>query len=216
MPSTGQHTEKARTLKFYEINSSETNFKFKERDMKMEKIVSKWLFRNAGVFALLLFILLSHATSIKAQKLPPLLSEGSADPSAFNIRSIAELKKQYEDNAKGTTEANREAAKQSRNRLVGIAVDQVDALYFDKLKSDRKKIRLVQFILDFLEIGAASAISITNGERAKTVISEGLGALQASRKSLNKNFQLLERNLLINKMEADRANILASIHDKLD
>jgi hypothetical protein len=183
--------------------------------MRNKNTISKWLFRKAGVCALLLFILISHTANTKAQKLPPLLSEGSTDPSAFDINSINKLKTDYETKVKGN-DADREEARQLRNRLVGIGVDQVDALYFDKLKGDRKKIRLVQFILDFLEIGAATAISLTNGERAKSVISEGLGALQSSRTSLNKNFQLLERQLIINKMEADRATVLASIHSKLD
>src|SRR5436309_4835381 len=173
--------------------------------MKTKNIDSKWFFHRAAIFVLLLFILISQTTNIKAQKLPSMLDTGSTDPSAFNIESITELKKQYDTKVQGSSDAEREAARQLRNRLVGIGIDQIDALFFDKLKSDRKKIRLVQFILDFLEIGAATAISLTNGERAKSVISEGLGALQSSRTSLNKNFQLLERQILINKMEAGRA-----------
>lgn len=182
--------------------------------MKAGNLDLRSLFRYMNVLALLLFLAVTHP--VKAQKLPPILDTGSTDPSAFNIESLRKLKSDYETRVRGTSEADREAAKQLRNRLIGIGVDQVDAVFSDKLKSDRKKNRLVQFVLDFLEIGAATAISLTNGERAKTVISEGLGALQASRTSLNKNFQLLERQVLINKMEANRATILVGILSKLD
>jgi hypothetical protein len=184
--------------------------------MKAESLRFRCLFRYANILALLLFLLISHTVYVKAQKLPPILDTGSTDPSAFNADSLAKLKAAYEEKAASADEGNRELARLLRNRLIGIGIDQVDALFSGKLKSDRKKIRLVQFILDFLEIGAATAISLTKGERAKTAISEGLGALQASRTSLNKNFQLLERQVLINKMEANRATILASILGKLD
>jgi hypothetical protein len=183
--------------------------------MRTENTGSTRLFSRAGIFVLLLFIVTSQATDIKAQKLPPLLGTRAEDPSAFNIQSLQKLKAEYDRKVNGT-DAEKQEARQLRNRLIGVGIDQVDALYFDKLKGDRKKIRLVQFILDFLEIGATTAISLTNGERAKTIISEGLGALQASRTSLNKNFQLLERQVLINRMAADRANVLVAIFSKLD
>ena len=82
--------------------------------MKTENTVSKWLFRNAAIFALLLFILVSHTTDIKAQKLPPLLSEGSTDPSAFNIKSVTELKGLYDTKVKGNDAAKEEARPSGR------------------------------------------------------------------------------------------------------
>lgn len=174
------------------------------------------LFQLTSVLALLSLIALSQATNVRAQKLPPILNTGSKDQSAFNIQNIQSIKKDYDDNKNGTTEAEKEIAKLSRNRLIGIGREQVDAMFDSYIRNDRKKRQLIQFVLDFLEMGAATAIALTNGERAKTVVSEGLGALQASRTSLNKNFQLLERQILINKMAADRATILTAILSKRD
>ena len=184
--------------------------------MKTDHLGSQWFFRSTSVFALLVSILVTQITTIQAQKLPPILDTGSTDPSAFDIESVRKIKADYDGKVVSTNPADRELAKQSRNRLIGIGREQVDAMFFGYIKKDRKKRALFQFLLDFLEIGAATAIGITNGERAKTVISEGLGAVQAGRTSLNKNFQLLERQILINKMAADRAAILTTILSKRD
>jgi hypothetical protein len=172
------------------------------------------LFRQSSVVALLASIVIGQITNIQAQKLPPILGTSTTDPSAFDIESVRKIKADYDRIATSNIGANREEAKELRNRLIGIGREQVDAMFFSYIKNDRKKRQLLQFLLDFLEIGAATAISLTSGERARTVISEGLGAVQASRTSLNKNFQLLERQMLINKMAADRATILTSILSK--
>jgi len=184
--------------------------------MKAQHSGFQRFFRYTSILALMVFIAISQATNLSAQKLPPILNTGATDPSAFNIDNIGKIKKDYDDNKNGTTAAQKEIAKLSRNRLIGIGREQVDAMFDAYIRNDRKKRQLVQFVLDFLEIGAATAISLTKGERAKTVVSEGLGALQASRTSLNKNFQLLERQILINKMAADRATILTTILGKRD
>ena len=87
----------------------------------------------------------------------------------------------------------------------------MDLNFYDFQKNSRKKRALFQTILDFLEIGASTAIAITNGERAKTLIAEGLGFVQASRTSINKNFALKDTQILFNKMVAKRAQILGQI-----
>lgn len=179
--------------------------------MRVETFGTGRAFLYACVLGLLLLMTAGPAPRVRAQKLPPILQTGSGDPSAFNLDDIRRLKADYDAKSVSADAATREEARQLRNRLIGIGRDQVDAMFYAELRSDRRRIRLVQFILDFLEIGAATAIGITNGERAKTVISEGLGALQASRTSLNRNFRLLERQVIINKMEADRAGILTGI-----
>jgi hypothetical protein len=187
-----------------------------ERILTMKEVRSGFqrLFRQSSVVVLLASIVIGQITNVQAQKLPPMLGTSANDPSAFDMESVRKIKADYDLVATSTTDVNREKAKELRNRLIGIGREQVDAMYFSYIKSDRKKRQLLQFLLDFLEIGAATAISLTNGERARTVISEGLGAVQASRTSLNKNFQLLERQMLINKMAADRATILTSILSK--
>jgi hypothetical protein len=181
--------------------------------MKVENIYGKRLIGPALVLVVILF---GQAMSVKGQQLPPILNTGSTDPSAFDVQELQNIMKTYRDNVDKTGEANQAAAKLARNRLIGIGREQIDAMFNGYIKKDRKRRALIQFVLDFLEIGAATAIGITNGERAKTLISEGLGALQATRTSLNKNFQLLERQILINKMAADRATILTGIYAKRD
>ena len=162
-------------------------------------------------------VLITGASTARAQHLPPILDTGSSDPSAFDIQAIKDLVAEYKNNnVAAPSDIQKEKAKLARNRLIGIGREQVDAMFYGYIKKDRKQRAIIQFVLDFLEIGAASAIAITNGERAKNIISEGLGALQATRTSLNKNFQLLERQILINKMAADRATILTDIFDKRD
>lgn len=182
--------------------------------MKTKSTIFRHLLRHATILALLLFIVVSQTANINAQKLPPILSTGVADPSAFNADDIKAIKQAYDTKINSKSQADREEARQLRNRLIGIGREQVDAMFSSYLRNDRKKRRLVQFLLDVLEIGASTAISLVNGERAKTVISEGLGAVQAGRTSLNKNFQLLERQVLINKMEANRATVLTGILSK--
>jgi len=75
---------------------------------------------------------------------------------------------------------------------------------------------LIQFLFDFLEIGASTAAAITNGERAKAVIAEALTGFKAVRTAANKDFKLLESQILFNKMVSNRALKLAAIYDKLN
>ena len=165
----------------------------------------------------LICVVATAAVTAKGQNLPPILQSGSGDPSAFDIASLQALMGEYRaNNVAGASDIQKERAKLARNRLIAIGREQVDAMFYGFIKKDRKRRAVIQFILDFLEIGAAAAIGITNGERGKTIIAEGLGALQATRTSLNKNFQLLERQILINKMAADRASIMADILNKRD
>jgi aryl-alcohol dehydrogenase-like predicted oxidoreductase len=169
-------------------------------------------FGNYTIIGILLaFLLLSQNLSISAQKKPPVLETDRESLSAFNRQAISGLIRDYENNVVKPDTESQEIARQLRNRLIAIGVDQTDAYFFKYLKNERQRREWLQFLLDFLEIGTATAISITNGERAKTVISEGLGALQASRTSLNRNFKLLERQIIINQMVADRGEILTVI-----
>lgn len=174
----------------------------------------KFLYLRNAVF--LLFIVTVFSMAAMAQKKPPLLQTTDNELSAFSIQNVKELQTNYNNTVLLATNEGQQLARQYRNRLVAIGIDQTDGYFFNYLKNDRTKRVWLQFLLDFLEIGAATAINITNGERAKDVIAEGLGALQASRTSLNKNFKLLERQILINQMITDRNEILAIILGKLD
>lgn len=176
----------------------------------------KYYIRRLGILALAFYFGLSLPTDAAAQKLPPLLKRGDTENSAFNKETIKTLETGYNENVKDSATDKQELARQYRNRLIAVGIEQTDAYFFNYQKNSRRKREWLQFLLDFLEIGAATAISITNGERAKTLIADGLGALQASRTSLNKNFKLLERQILLNQMAADRATVLELILKRLD
>jgi hypothetical protein len=125
---------------------------------------------------------------------------------------INELESSYR--AKETTD--KEAAKIIRNKLIFIGVEQVDAEFNNYRKKSRKRNELLQFIFDFLEIGASTAIALTGGERVKEVIAEALTGFKASRTAFNKNFKFLELQILFNKMVSKRSQRLSEIYNKLN
>ena len=143
--------------------------------MKPESIIFYCLFRYTGIFALLLIIVISQSIIVKAQKLPPLLKTDQNTPSsAFNREAIAALEKGYDENVGKNDATSLELAKQYRNRLIAVGREQTDTFFLNYQQTERKHREWLQFTLDFLEIGAAAAISVTNGTRAKTVICVGL------------------------------------------
>ncbi len=103
-----------------------------------------------------------------------------------------------------------------RNRLIFMAVSQIDLHFRSNERKVRHRNRLFQTVINILEVGAATAISITNGERAKTIIADGLGFIQGSRDSINKNYKMVERQVLVNKMVEKRAKVLATIYERVD
>ncbi len=139
----------------------------------------------------------------KAQKLP-LAFEKDTFLAPTNAKEYEDLAKDYKT----------KRDKLSRNKLIFTAVSQID-LNFRKYQRDRRIRRdLFQIVLDILEIGASTAISITKGERPKSIIAEGLSFLQGSRTSVNKNLRLLEMQVLFNKMIEKRAETLTRIIEK--
>lgn len=103
-----------------------------------------------------------------------------------------------------------------RNRLIFMAISQIDLEFEHYIRKKRHRNTLFQTIVDILEVGAATAISITNGERAKSVIADALGFVQGSRARANKNLRLLEQQVLVNKMIENRAKILTEIYKNID
>jgi hypothetical protein len=156
-----------------------------------------------------------------AQKTPSIFKTDDKDSavstSASNMQYIIELERRYKA-AEGdeATAGSRETAKRLRNKLIYISVEQIDEVFQGYRRKSRKRTEWVQFLLDFLEVGASTAIAITNGERAKEVIAEALTGFKGGRSSLNKNFKLLETQILFNKMVANRSARLKEIYGKLD
>ncbi|MEO6589796.1 MAG: hypothetical protein ABIP06_10875 [Pyrinomonadaceae bacterium] len=111
------------------------------------------------------------------------------------------------------TEAQKKAY---RNEMIELVRGQVDTYY--KLRKDGRKtdIRWLQMIFDVLEVGSSTAISIMNGERAKTVVGAALSGFQGGRTAFNRNFDILQTQALINKMTANRIEILLEIEAAKD
>jgi hypothetical protein len=109
------------------------------------------------------------------------------------------------------TGATPELKAQARNEMIDLLRGQIDTYY--KLRKDgrKAKIRWLQSILDFLEIGGSAAIGIMNGARDKTITGIAIGVLQGTRTSVNRNFEILQTQVLINKMNANRAEIFTEI-----
>jgi hypothetical protein len=168
-------------------------------------------FRLLARTGLAILICLGSVTLTRAQKKPAALGPNaplSPDSKSY-YQEVADAYKT--DVAPG---GNSSKALIDRNRLIYLAIDEMDLNFYDFQKHTREKRAFFQTVLDVLEIGASTAISITNGTRAKTLIAEGLGAVQAGRTSINKNFALKDTQILFNKMVAKRADILATILTK--
>lgn len=166
--------------------------------------------RKGFIISLACLPVLGWAIPTTAQK-KPIALESDVALSPVSKGYYEDVAKSYKSNFQ---ENHPEQALRDRNRLIYLAVDQMDLNFYDFQKNTRKKRALFQTVLDILEIGASTAISITNGVRAKTLIAEGLGFVQLSRSAINKNFSLKETQILFNKMVAKRANVLATILTK--
>jgi hypothetical protein len=157
-----------------------------------------------------LCVCLLSGSLVQAQKTPSIFKtdrEGST--SATNMAYINTLETAY-------TNAKPDEKKLIRNRLIFIGVEQIDTVFNDYRKKSRKRNDLLQFLFDFLEIGISTTIGIINGERAKTVLAEALTGFKGTRTAANKNFRLLEAQILFNKMVTNRAKALGLIYQKLN
>ena len=105
---------------------------------------------------------------------------------------------------------------EDRNRLIFMAIAQIDLNFGSYVKTKRHRNAFFQTVLDILEVGAATAISISNGERGKSIIADALGFIQGSRAKVNRNLRLLEQQVLVNKMIEKRALALADIYGKIN
>jgi hypothetical protein len=122
----------------------------------------------------------------------------------------------YDRNVDTGDAAKDTIARNARNDMIMLVRGQVDS-YF-KMRKDGKstKVRWLQTLLDFLEVGAATAITIMNGERAKTVVGAALNGFQGGRTAFNKNFEILQLQTLINKMINKRATTFTEILKSMD
>lgn len=112
------------------------------------------------------------------------------------------LYKKYDANY----ETDPETAAGARNQMLDLVKVDLDA-FFDEYKNKRvTRTKWFETLFDFLGIAGDLGGAIINGERVKSIISSSSGALQSGRNSMNKNFRLLEYQVMINQMIADRTN----------
>jgi len=164
---------------------------------------------HAAVVTLLVSICLLFASTVRAQKKPPILTDKTI--SAFNIGEIERLQTAAAERSKP------EEAMLARNKLIAITVEQIDTAFNEYRTKSRKQTDRLNFLFDFLEIGASSAISIVKGTlRAKSMIGEGLSLFQGTRSAFNKDFRFLEKQILFDKMVAKRSAKLAAIYNKFN
>lgn len=105
-----------------------------------------------------------------------------------------------------------EPARRLRNRVVDRLKANIDANYHEfenQLFTGRATTNVLS---DITELGAAAAINITNGERAKNIIAVLLTGFKGGRKSIDENF-FKERTTaaIISQMQASRAHIETGI-----
>lgn len=136
---------------------------------------------------------------------------GKSGRNDFATSEYCDFWKTYNSNRTKTDAASKAAAKDARDELIKYVRGHIDRYYDDSVRKKKFNRNLLQTILDVLEVGAAAAIGITNGERAKEVIGIALGGLQGGRTALNKNFELLQTRILINKMRENRAQMMTLI-----
>ena len=172
--------------------------------------------------SLLVLICFYGISSVAAQKKPTEFDSHSDDKqlcsggNALDATEYCEFWKLYRDNRTKTDAESKAIARDARNELIKYVQGRVDRFYEESTNKKKFNRTLLQTIFDVLEIGAATAIGITNGERVKEVIGISLAGLQAARTSFNKNFELLQTRIIVNKMRENRAQILTRIVDDMN
>lgn len=165
------------------------------------------------VLLCLLFISTGVGTAVGQKKPTALKLDVDSDDKQLCNTNSSIKDSQFCDYYKAYTksDATPEQKMQARNDMIELVRGQIDTYYKMRKDGRKTKIRWLQTLLDFLEIGTATAITIMNGERAKTVVGAALNGFQGGRTSFNRNFEILQTQVLINKMNANRAEIFTEI-----
>ncbi|MDX6382685.1 MAG: hypothetical protein QOK48_258 [Blastocatellia bacterium] len=164
--------------------------------------------RSTTTVVLCLCVCLLTSSLALGQKAPDIFKSGST--SAMNKEYVNGLQTAY------TNASTPEEKKLLRNRLIYIGVEQIDTVFNEYRKKSRKRNDLLNFLFDFLEIGVSTTIGIINGERAKSVLAEALTGFKGSRTAANKNFHLMETQIIFNKMVTNRSKTLVIIYKKMN
>jgi hypothetical protein len=105
-----------------------------------------------------------------------------------------------------------EQARRFRDRTINRLKANIDANYHEFENQLFTGRATTNVLADIVELGAAAAINITNGERAKDIIAVLLTGFKGGRKSIDENF-FKERTTaaIISQMQASRAHIEAEM-----
>jgi hypothetical protein len=134
------------------------------------------------------------------------LCDASLNGNRMNLSQFCDYYRAY--NAQG---ASADAKKAARNEMIDLVRGQVDIYYKQRKDSRGNQVKWLQMLFDVLEVGSSTAIAIINGERDKTVIGAALSGFQSGRTAFNRNFEVLQTQTLINKMNENRAEIMTEI-----
>jgi hypothetical protein len=159
-------------------------------------MTSRSIYRST-VLGLILAFVGGFFSDVHGQKKPFLLNPNT---------TLSPLSKNYYKDVADRYKNN--PTKEDRDRLIFMAVSQIDINFRAYQRNRRVGNNLFQTLVDILEVGAVAAVSITNGVRAKSVINDGLAFVKGSRASVNKNLRLLELQIIFNKMRENRAKVL--------
>jgi hypothetical protein len=168
------------------------------------------------MIGLFVFVGAFSALTISAQKYPIAL-QTDTDLSPRNKTDYEAIIAQYKivaclgNGIPAPCARNVAEATRLRNNLIRIALGQSDAVFKDYRQGRRHKTQIFELFMDLLEIGLSVATSVTNGERAKTVVSGVLSFIQLGHKSADKTLLLKETQVLFNAMIAKRATIKQEI-----
>jgi len=106
-----------------------------------------------------------------------------------------------------------------RNELLDMALPYIDSAYVDFITDIQAGRDRTNFVADLVDLGAAAAVGITNGERPLQIIGVALTAFRGGRKAADANFYKDQSTpILISQMDGNRAKARAAIldHQKLD
>jgi hypothetical protein len=176
------------------------------------------------ILAMLCLMFLTSSVSIAfGQKKPGSLNQGTTpdDKKLCKVKDDqndlewtnddSEFCKFYKIYAKNMDD-NPATAQKARNRMIDLVQSQIETYY--KARKDNRKtlVANLQMIFDILEIGTAAATGIIKGTlRAKSVLAQALSGFQAGRTAANRNFEILQTQVLINTMKSNRAKIKTEI-----
>lgn len=149
---------------------------------------------------------------------------GPDKPELFNPKSqkfmtLAEYdayKSQFHKLIVSGTPAEREQAERLRNDVLSQLLSEVDTIYDEYEEAVRLENIGFNVARDWAEIGLSTAVVLTGGAGAKTIIGAALTAVQGGTLSLDKNvYAQRAKEAIIAQMQADRAAVRIAIVRKM-